>query len=109
MTNFQFYKKYILKMLYIPRLPFVCIVERKEDFELTRYPDAWGYYDGAKNAIIIAKGHEHPILIAHEYGHWFTERLRIFLDAIWDIPWWCFGLRSLLKRKDDVSHESNDR
>jgi hypothetical protein len=104
MTNFQFYKKYIARMLYITRLPHVWIIDRGEDEELTFYRDAGGYYDAKRNAIIIVRGHEHPVLIAHEYGHWFTERLRIFLDAVWDIPWWCLGMRSLLKKKEST-HE----
>lgn len=99
MTDFQFFKKYIAKMLYIPRLPHIWIIDRSEDADLAFYEDAWGYYNTEKNAIIIVKGHEHPVLIAHEYGHWFTERLRIFLDAVWDVPWWCLGLRKLLSKE----------
>lgn len=100
MTNFQFFKKYSLKWLYIPWFPAVEVIEERERSDyLMRYSDAWAYYDSEQNRIYVIKKHDCLMLRIHEYGHWFNARLYMFLDALWEFPWWGLGLRSLIDKR----------
>jgi hypothetical protein len=100
MTNFKFFCKHSLKWLYIPWLPKIVIIEKREDENyLKAYSDAWAYYDSQENRIVIIREYDHPIVRLHEYGHWLNARLYMFLDALWEFPWWGLGLRELIRRK----------
>lgn len=100
MTNFEFWKKYSLKWLYIPWLPTVCIVENQEDdVQLKAYKESVAYYNPDENKIILLKDADCFALRFHEYGHWFNKRLYHFLDAVWEFPWWALGVRSLFVKR----------
>lgn len=103
MTNFQFFWKHSAKWLWVPWLPKIKLLD-KPDRHLESYPDAWGYYDAVGNNILILRDRDNLAVRVHEYGHWLNARLYLFLDALWELPWWGLGLRSLLGvRKENKS------
>lgn len=98
MTSFEFFKRNNLKWLYILWLPRIVIIDERDDY-LSRYPEAWGYYDGNTNQIIIVKTFDCTAVRIHEFGHWLNARIYLFIDTLWEIPWWGLGIRNMFNRK----------
>jgi hypothetical protein len=99
-TNFQFFKYYSLKWLYILWLPKL-IIFREDDRPpyLKDKLEAWGYYDPSENTIYISRRHDYFWVRAHEYGHWFNCRIWLLMDALWEIPWWAMSGRELFRKE----------
>jgi hypothetical protein len=105
MTNFQFYRTYWMKYLYILHLPNIEILNNRDDDELNllkAHREAVAYYSADENKIKILKEFDCLAIRIHEYGHWANERLRLFLDAVWEFPWWGLGIRSFFVKKKET-------
>ena len=99
MTNFKFFCTHSLKWLYIPWLPKIEVIGSEDDNYLKAHKEAWAYYDSQENRIVVIRDHDCVAVRVHEYGHWFNARLYMFLDALWELPWWGLGVRSLFRRR----------
>jgi hypothetical protein len=71
----------------------------ERDEYISRYPEAWAYYDPDTVTVYILKEHDVIIVRLHEYGHWLNACLYFILEIIWEFIWWGTGFRSLIKRK----------
>lgn len=79
--------------LYLPRI----VVEENLPKRFSYLQNVAGF-DPESNTIYMRKGNENWGVMTHEFGHWAIYRLGLALNALWEIPWWVFGLRRLFVR-----------
>ncbi len=86
-----------------PKPPKIVYVDSLKDF----YPvddfvdNAVACFLPKDNKICILSKHKDNLAIKiHEYGHWFFVALYFFLDELWEVIWWHFGIRKLFINKE---------
>lgn len=85
------YKKYFRK-------PNIEVLPERDDY-LSRYPDAWAYYEPDKRTMFIIEEFDNKAVRFHEYGHWLNACTYFVLEIVWEFFWWGLGFRSLVKNK----------
>jgi len=98
MTNWDFFKTQCFPVYSRAfNFPEVVVLEERDN-HLSRFPDAWAYYDPDTNEMIIRKEHDSPAVRFHEHGHWINYCVYASLELVWEFFWWGLSLRNICKR-----------
>lgn len=99
--NFKFFYDHYLPSLYKLWLPVVVVVDEPTE-EFQGCNELVGVFAQRKNGspvIIIIRKHNCFSVRCHEYGHWFFWRVYLFVDALWELPWWGLSIRELFIKR----------
>ena len=98
MTNFRFFIGLVEGYKPYFKPPKIKVLDERNDY-LSRYPDAWAYYENADRTVYILKEYDNKIVRLHEYGHWLNTCIYFTLEILWEFIWWGLSFRSLFKNK----------
>ena len=66
--------------------------------------NAVGCFCPVENKIFITTKHKRNIAIKiHEIGHWFFVSVYSYIDELWEVVWWHFGVRNYFIRNKESS------
>jgi hypothetical protein len=100
MSNWKFFMGLVEEYKPYFKRPKIKILEERNDY-LSRYPDAWAYYENNNRTAYILKEYDNLIVRIHELGHWANTCIYFSLEIFWEFIWWGLGFRSLVKNKGD--------